>query len=166
MSSFSKRKTAWLIFGGVLITGLALAGVWERNDLNRLGGKLGELVEPVRFEEKKLEGQGEDKIVLLRAEGLIYDAPMAEFGFEPGTVSIEKLARQLNQAQDDGQVKAVILLVNSPGGTATASQAVAEKLADFKQSGKKLIVLMTEMAASGATSSRRRLTKLSPIHQL
>lgn len=149
MPSVSQRKIAWLIFGSVLIIGLAWAGVVEKKGFNRPRARLGEIIEPNRFEENKLEGEGDNKIVLMRAEGLLYDMPVDGFGAEPGIVPLERLTRQLDQAQTDNQVKAVILLVNSPGGTVTASQTLAEKLVDFKKSGKKLIVLMREVAASG-----------------
>lgn len=132
-----------------MIIGLAWAGIVERGELGRSSAKLDKIIEPNRFEERQIEGEGDDKIVLMRAEGLLYDTPVDGFGSEPGIVPLDKLTHELDQAREDHQVKAVILLVNSPGGTVTASQTLAEKLADFKKSGKKLIVLMREVAASG-----------------
>lgn len=148
MPFLSQRKTAWSIFGAVLIIGLAWAGIVEKRSTKDSFSFSG-VLEPTHFEEKIIEGEGEDKIVLLRVEGILYDIPMSEFGAESGVVHIERLTRQLDQAKDDPRVKGVILLVNSPGGTVTASQTIAEKVIDFKKSGKKVIALMREVAASG-----------------
>lgn len=146
-----RKKFAWLVFGVVLILGLALAAAVEgrqRKDGLKLG-ELAEILEPTTFQEKLIEGEGEDKVVLIRAEGVLYDVPADELSGRAGIVPIERVVRQFNQAEADGQVKAVIVLINSPGGTVTASQTIAEKIAEFKKSGKKVIVLMREVAASG-----------------
>jgi protease-4 len=142
-----RKKFAWLVFGVVLIIGLAFAGSIEKRQTE--GFDFGGLVAPTHFEEKTVEGEGDEKIVLLRVEGVLYDIPVSEFGGDPGIVHIERLGRQFDQAKEDASVKGLILLVNSPGGTVTASQTIAEKMTDFKKSGKKILVLMREIAASG-----------------
>jgi len=58
--------------------------------------------------------------------------------------------QQLKRAEDDGKVKAIILDVNSPGGGITASDIVHERVKKFQKRGKKVIVLMRDVAASGA----------------
>ena len=40
----------------------------------------------------------------------------------------DQIIRQLHEARDDGSVKAVVLRVNSPGGSAAASQEVGEEI--------------------------------------
>jgi protease IV len=60
------------------------------------------------------------------------------------------ILRQVKRAKEDSLVKAVILEVNSPGGGITASDIIHRKIADLKSSGKPVIVLMDDVAASGA----------------
>ena len=57
---------------------------------------------------------------------------------------------QLKRAEDDDKVKAVILDVNSPGGGITASDIVHNKIEQMQLDGMKFIVLMRDVAASGA----------------
>jgi protease-4 len=58
--------------------------------------------------------------------------------------------RQLQHAQDDSKVKVVILDIDSPGGGITASDIVYKKILDLQADGKYVIVLMRDIAASGA----------------
>ncbi len=55
----------------------------------------------------------------------------------------------IRQAKNDDNVKALVLRVDSPGGSAFASEVIRSELLDFKTSGKPLIVSMGGVAASG-----------------
>ncbi len=52
-------------------------------------------------------------------------------------------------ARLDPKIKAIVLRVNSPGGSATASEIIREELAAAKAAGKPVVVSMGGMAASG-----------------
>ena len=78
-----------------------------------------------------------DKISLTVIEGAI-EAQMGE-----------KLRRHILQAAKDKTVKAMILRVNSPGGSALASEVICQAVKDFKATGKPVIVSMGNVAASG-----------------
>jgi len=60
-----------------------------------------------------------------------------------------RIARLLREARNEEAVKAVVLRINSPGGTVTASEMILEEARLIRQAGKPLIVSFGAMAASG-----------------
>lgn len=84
---------------------------------------------------------------VIRIEGSIVGT--AESGYLGGTASSTNLMRQLRQARDDKEVVAVVLRINSPGGSAVASQEVGVEVDRLKEAGKKVVVSMGDVAASG-----------------
>ncbi|CNF93809.1 signal peptide peptidase SppA [Yersinia frederiksenii] len=87
--------------------------------------------------------QGE-QIAVLFANGAIMDGPQT-----PGNVGGDALAAQIRQARLDPKIKAVILRVNSPGGSVSASELIRSELAALRAANKPLVVSMGGMAASG-----------------
>lgn len=89
-------------------------------------------------------------IALVHVEGLITSgksAPAFLFGSQTGSESLLKI---LDRVAESSRFRAVVLRVNSPGGTAAASQEIYEKLLKIRQStGKKIVVSMGDVAASG-----------------
>ncbi|MCZ6503637.1 MAG: signal peptide peptidase SppA [Gammaproteobacteria bacterium] len=85
-----------------------------------------------------------EKIAVITAIGTIFDGeqPAGEIGGD----SISKLIRQ---ARDDNQVKALVVRIDSPGGSASASEQIRGELELTQQSGKPVIVSMSGYAASG-----------------
>ncbi|MDA8212241.1 MAG: signal peptide peptidase SppA [Clostridia bacterium] len=61
----------------------------------------------------------------------------------------EDLMNQLKEARKDSAIKAVLIRINSPGGSAPASQEIGDEIDALKQSGKKVVVSMGDVAASG-----------------
>lgn len=59
------------------------------------------------------------------------------------------LMDKIRQAKDDPQVKAVVLRINSPGGSAAASQEIATEINRLKETGKIVVASMGDAAASG-----------------
>ncbi|MDD4357911.1 MAG: signal peptide peptidase SppA [Smithellaceae bacterium] len=102
------------------------------------------------LKEFTLEGKGEDKILMIPVNGMISASPKTGLlGSKPGTV--EKVVAQLNKARSDSQIKAIILKVNSPGGTVTASDMLYHEIVAYKEkTGNKVSVIMMDSAASGA----------------
>jgi len=78
------------------------------------------------------------------AEGEIVDG---EAG--PGKVGGDSTAALIRQAREDEQVKALVLRVNSPGGSAFASEIVRRELELTRRAGKPVVVSMGDVAASG-----------------
>jgi protease-4 len=95
-------------------------------------------------------GRTSGKIAIIEVEGMLMNAKSG--GFLQATENpLSLFNQQLDQAEHDSAVKAVVLRVNSPGGTVTTSDAMYELLLRFRARSKKPIVAsMQEVAASGA----------------
>ena len=87
-----------------------------------------------------------DKIAIVYAEGEIKDG-VAEGGSEDGVFG-DSFARMLRKLSKDEHVKAVVLRVNSPGGSATASDVILDELRRLHET-RPVIVSMGTVAASG-----------------
>ncbi|EDK11964.1 protease IV [Haemophilus influenzae PittII] len=85
-----------------------------------------------------------NKIAVVNVEGTIIDGESDEENAGGDTI-----ARILRKAHDDNSVKAVILRVNSPGGSAFASEIIRQETENLQKIGKPVIVSMGAMAASG-----------------
>lgn len=78
------------------------------------------------------------------AEGEIVDGDAG-----PGRIGGDSTARLIRKAREDESIKAVVLRVNSPGGSAFASEIVRRELELTRQAGKPVVVSMGDVAASG-----------------
>jgi len=65
------------------------------------------------------------------------------------TIGSDRIAKALRNAREDENVKAVVLRVNSPGGSALASDVIWRETQLIKQAGKPFVVSMGDLAASG-----------------
>lgn len=87
---------------------------------------------------------GQPRIGVIVAEGNILD------GKQPaGVIGGDSLAELLREARNDDEVKAVVLRINSGGGSAFASEIIRQEALELKKAGKPLVVSMASMAASG-----------------
>ncbi|MFA5719239.1 MAG: signal peptide peptidase SppA [Desulfobulbaceae bacterium] len=68
----------------------------------------------------------------------------------PGQIGSDSLCRRIRLARDDDRVKALVLRIDSGGGSAFASEQIRQELLLLQRSGKPLVVSMGSMAASGA----------------
>ncbi|MEC5642802.1 signal peptide peptidase SppA [Citrobacter koseri] len=85
-----------------------------------------------------------DGIGVVFANGAIMDGEET-----PGNVGGDTTASQIRDARLDPKVKAIVLRVNSPGGSVSASEVIRAELAAAKAAGKPVVVSMGGMAASG-----------------
>ncbi|PIJ51637.1 signal peptide peptidase SppA [Erwinia sp. OLTSP20] len=83
-------------------------------------------------------------IAVIYADGAIVDGEQT-----PGAVGGDTTAAEIRSARLDDNIKAIILRVNSPGGSVTASETIREELAAARTAGKPVVVSMGGMAASG-----------------
>src|SRR5699024_884635 len=67
----------------------------------------------------------------------------------PNTINDEHLSKLIEQARRDTDIQALVLRVDSPGGSAFAAEQIRNSLLRFKESGKPLVVSMGSTAASG-----------------
>lgn len=83
-------------------------------------------------------------IAVVVAEGEIIDGDG-----EPGTIGGETTSALLRQAREDDNVKALVLRVNSPGGSVFPSELIRREIELTKAAGKPVVVSMGDLAASG-----------------
>ncbi len=101
------------------------------------------------LKEFTLQGKAKEKILLISIRGMISDAPKKEF-LRPGPSIVQEVVSQLQLAEKDKNIRAIILKVNSPGGTATASDILYKEISAFKNRTKaKVTVVMMDVVASG-----------------
>lgn len=85
-----------------------------------------------------------DHIGVVVASGEILDG-----AHPPGTIGSESTSRLLRDALHDDDVKAVVLRIDSPGGSMLASEVIRREIDALRKAGKPVIASMSSMAASG-----------------
>ncbi len=88
--------------------------------------------------------EGKRQIGLLVASGPILDGEQP-----PGAVGSTSFARLAHKAASDKRIRAVVLRIDSPGGSALASETIRRSVEEIRQAGKPVVVSMGSMAASG-----------------
>jgi protease IV len=104
------------------------------------------------LEETTVEGTGTAKILLLDLSGFLADdTPSFSLTTAPPRVPIlARVQEELRKAEKDDHVKALIVRINSPGGTITASDTLYREIAEFKQRKKiPVIAAIMDVGASG-----------------
>ncbi len=100
------------------------------------------------------EGSKRDKLAVIYAEGGI---DMGEGG--DGTIGASSLSKTIREAREDSTVKAIVLRVNSPGGSALASDIIWREV-DRAAATKPVVVSMGNVAASGGYYISAAATKI------
>lgn len=136
-----------------LVTGLRDAnGITER--LAELAGRddEGHGYSRIKYEDyvqlrhaaQRLARSGGGSIGVVMASGTILD------GEQPsGAVGGQTAAGLLRQAREDKDIAAVVLRVDSPGGSALASEVILREVVALRAAGKPVVVSMGDLAASG-----------------
>lgn len=118
---------------------------------NKIGLSEKDKLHRVRIEDyfdargRKFDLSAKDKIAVVYAEGTIRDGDSGE----AGEVFDGKYVKILRKIRLDNAVKAVVLRVNSPGGSVLASENILREIMLCKQAGKPVVVSMGDLAASG-----------------
>ena len=94
--------------------------------------------------ERRLAEPHERNVAIIVAAGEIVDGEAP-----PGTVGGDTLAYQIREARLDDSIDAVVLRIDSPGGSMFASQVISDELDALRAAGKPLIASMSSVAASG-----------------
>ena len=101
-----------------------------------------------KFRESTVEGEGPDKVALVPIQGLIVPGyGDSVFG---GRGTVASIIAQLRKAAADDAVKAIILEIDSPGGSVGDSDLIYHEVQKIRESGKPVISFLRDMAASGA----------------
>jgi len=93
---------------------------------------------------KKKDYKIKDKIAVIYAEGDLVDGEG-----EAGNIGGERYAEIVRKVREDDKIKAIVLRVNSPGGSVIASDLIWRELVLAKEEGKPVVVSMGDLAASG-----------------
>ena len=90
------------------------------------------------------------RVAVVLVDGTIVDGPSQDLPLGLGdTVGADTLVAALDECQRDASVRAVVLRVNSPGGSAFASDVVARAVSRLRAAGKPVVASMGDVAASG-----------------
>ncbi len=101
------------------------------------------------LEEFTLQGGGGEKILVLNIQGMIANETEEGLIREKPSM-VQELVSHLQKAAGDKNIKALLIKVDSPGGTATASDIIYHEITAFKEkTGAKIVVSMMGIAASG-----------------
>ncbi len=110
-------------------------------------GYTGVVREGVQLQEVTVQGEpGWPKVAMIPVSGLLIRGGGVRVGPDP----VRVLGAMLAQAREDPDVAAVILSVDSPGGGITTCDAMHKAVQDYKETGNPVLVLMEDVAASGA----------------
>ena len=85
-----------------------------------------------------------DKVGVIVATGEIVPGEQP-----PGVIGGDSLARQLRDAREDDAIRAVVLRIDSPGGSVFASEVIRREIAALREAGKPVVASMSSLAASG-----------------
>jgi protease-4 len=102
------------------------------------------------LKEKTISGYGGDKILLMDVSGVILEGPHRILGLTSGVTSPSRVKEELEKAAQDDRIKAVVLKINSPGGTVSAADVILHEIKAFKaKKAVPVVVCLQGLAASG-----------------
>lgn len=105
---------------------------------------------PQPLEEKVVDGEGEPKILLLEVAGAISEEKRRIPGVVEKISMIDEFREALKKAESDRKIAALIIRINSPGGTVAASDILHHEILRFKEkTGKRVVASLMGVAASG-----------------
>ncbi|HVP31143.1 MAG TPA: signal peptide peptidase SppA [Myxococcota bacterium] len=104
-----------------------------------------------KMKERVLEGTARPKVLLVEIDGVLTEEEEREsLGLEGREAITSYVYEVLQRAKEDPDVRALVLRINSPGGTITASDVVYEEIRRFKaETSLPIVVQMMGIAASG-----------------
>ena len=105
------------------------------------------------LQEQTVEGSGRAKILLLDVSGFLSEvgaSPVVVGTAPPRVPLLVRLREELKKAAEDPDVRALLVRINSPGGTVTAADIIHEELEGWKrETGRPVVAVMLDVAASG-----------------
>lgn len=116
-----------------------LTGTAQKDDLNAINLKKYAQV----YLPGKKKGLEKNKIAVIYAEGEIVDGSTGS-----GGIQADKLSRTIREARRDSSIKAIVLRINSPGGSGLGSEIIWREVKLAKET-KPFVVSMSDLAASG-----------------
>lgn len=106
--------------------------------------------QPQPLREKTLHGTAAEKILMIDVSGIIAEKPDSGGTLGLSEDMVARIKEELTLAAEDGQIKALLLRINSPGGTVTASDVLYHELTTFKAKRKiPIVAVIMDVGASG-----------------
>lgn len=103
---------------------------------------------PGPLQEAQVDGSGKAKVLLIEISGVINS--LEKEGFRPAPSMIASIKEQLTRAAKDESIKAIVLRINTPGGTVTASDIIYHELKTFKAARKiPIVASIMDLGTSG-----------------
>jgi protease IV len=136
---------------GKAMNSLTLAGILLLVLAGCVTVKVSLFEEPKPLKETTISGYGRDKILLLDISGMIVEGgPQRLLALTKGVTTPSRVKEELEKAAKDDHIKAVVLRINSPGGTVSAADVILHELQNFKAEHRvPLVVCLEGLAASG-----------------
>lgn len=97
-----------------------------------------------KIKENEEENTSKNKIAVINVEGAIMEGEAAF-----GVAGSDTIVDNIQSATQDESIKALVLRVNSPGGSVLASELITNSLNEFKETGRPIVTSMGDIAASG-----------------
>jgi protease-4 len=126
------------------------------DEIGKIAGKLFNenhkfpLVDIANRDYKKYNWKDEAKIAIINASGTIIEGPSTnDFLSGESTLGADTISAMLHKARKDDSIKAVVLRIDSGGGSALASDIIAREITLFKEEKKPIVISMANVAASG-----------------
>lgn len=106
---------------------------------------------PEPLVERRLEGSGKQKVLLIDVSRVIVSAERPGLLGSPRPSLLARVREELKRAEKDDRVRAVVVRINSPGGTVTASDTLYRELREFRtKTGRPMIAHLLDVGTSGA----------------
>jgi protease-4 len=104
-----------------------------------------------KLQETVISGRGKDKVLLMDVSGIISTEERQQIlALRSEASMVARVREELNKAEADERIKGLILKINSPGGTVTASDILYREILTFKKrKGIPVIACLMDLAASG-----------------
>ena len=103
-----------------------------------------------KLEETVVSGKGKDKILLVDISGVISSKERRGGLFQGQSSMVSRLREELQKASEDEKIRGVILRLNTPGGTITASDIIYQEITRFKREHNlSVVACMMALATSG-----------------
>ena len=102
------------------------------------------------LQEKVIEGEGPGKVLLMDISGVLTYEEKKGSSFKEEVNLVARVKEELGKASQDNQVRALVLRINTPGGTVSASDLLHHEIMQFKKKKRvKVVACMLGMATSG-----------------
>jgi len=103
------------------------------------------------LKEKTVSGEGDGKVLLIDIKGAITNKKqVSALGVEMDVGLVDRVREILKKAENDDDIKGLILRINTPGGTVTSSDIIYHEIKAFKERKKiKVYAVVMDLAASG-----------------